>query len=212
MGCFTRPEMKVERVSYEAMTPAAARGILESILWKPAIEWQIHAIEILAPIRWVSFTRNEIQSKATIGMRPIVADRDRTQRHTLALRDVDYVIRASFSLSYRATQNDSLRKFEEIFERRLVRGQHFNIPYLGCREFPAAIEAARTMRSPVQLNRSLGWMFYDFDWSGFGVHRQSHHLSSVCGRALFFEAQLQGGVIDVPSRSALPNASFIAQR
>src|SRR5207249_7391890 len=107
MACFTRPEMKVERVSYEVMTPSAARGLLEAILWKPAIRWRVHEIAVLAPIRWTSFRRNEVNSRASTRTTTYFADADRAQRNTVALRDVDYVIRASFELTERASEADN---------------------------------------------------------------------------------------------------------
>jgi CRISPR-associated protein Cas5d len=116
IACFTRPEMKVERVSYEVMTPSAARGLLEAVLWKPAIEWRVHAIEVLAPIRWMSVRRNEVNGRASLDKKMIVADEDRAQRNTVALRDVDYVVHASFAMAARAGESDNVRKFEEMFE------------------------------------------------------------------------------------------------
>jgi CRISPR-associated protein Cas5d len=115
LACFTRPEMKVERVSYELMTPSAARGVLEAILWKPQISWHVHAIEVLSPIRWASFRRNEVQSRASERTGEILVDDDRTQRNTVALRDVDYVIVGSFALSSRAGAGDNVAKYVEMF-------------------------------------------------------------------------------------------------
>lgn len=204
IACFTRPEMKVERVSYEVMTPAAARGLLEAVLWKPAIEWRIHAIEVLAPVRWISVRRNEVNSRASLDKRMIVVDEDRAQRNTVALRDVDYVIHASFAMTTRAGESDNDRKFEEMFERRLEKGQHHSAPFLGCREFAAQLEPATDSLIPVEVDRELGWMFYDFDWSGFdgdGPHRQS-----TARTPLFFEACLTGGVLRVPPRDAVRDA------
>lgn len=206
IACFTRPEMKVERVSYEVMTPAAARGLLEAVLWKPAIEWRIHAIEVLALVRWISVRRNEVNSRASLEKRMILVDEDRAQRNTVALRDVDYVIEASFAMTRRAGESDNVRKFEEMFERRLENGQHHSAPFLGCREFSAQIEPAIGPPIPIEagVDRPLGWMFYDFDWSGFegdGPHRQS-----TARAALFFAARLTSGVLRVPPRSAVRDA------
>jgi CRISPR-associated protein Cas5d len=204
IACFTRPEMKVERVSYEVMTPAAARGLLEAVLWKPAIEWRIHAIEILAPVRWISVRRNEVNSRASLEKRMILVDDDRAQRNTVALRDVDYVIHASFAMTRRAGDSDNVRKFEEMFERRLEKGQHHSAPFLGCREFAAQVESAIDSLVPIEVDRPLGWMFYDFDWSGFdgdGPHRES-----AARTPLFFEARLTSGVLRVPPRSAVRDA------
>jgi CRISPR-associated protein Cas5d len=170
IACFTRPEMKVERVSYEVMTPSAARGLLEAVLWKPAIEWRIRAIEVLAPVRWLSIRRNEVNSRASLDKKWIVADEDRAQRNTVALRDVDYVVHASMALTSRAGEGDTLRKFEEMFDRRLEKGQHHSAPFFGCREFAAALERADNTPPPIDptVDRPLGWMFFDYDWSGFG--------------------------------------------
>ncbi|WP_194869042.1 type I-C CRISPR-associated protein Cas5c [Myxococcus sp. AB025B] len=191
VACFTRPEMKAERVSYEVMTPSAARGVLEAILWKPAIRWQVHEIAVLAPVRWTSFRRNEVNSRAVVGKFDYAADEDRAQRNTVALRDVDYAITASFSLvAGKAGPEDNVRKFEEMFERRLEKGQFFHAPYLGCREFAARVEPLVEDVRPVDLEverRPLGLVFYDFE---FGE----------ATRPLFFEASLDRGVLHVPDR------------
>lgn len=203
IACFTRPEMKVERVSYEVMTPSAARGLLESVLWKPAIEWRIHRIEVLSPIRWMSVRRNEVKSRAASGKAMILSDEDRAQRNTVALRDVDYVIHASFAMTERAGETDNLRKFEEMFDRRLEKGQHHSAPFLGCREFVANVEPAGEAPQPIDrdVDRPLGWMFYDYDWSGFDG--SEGHRESRPRVPLFFEARLKSGVLDVPTRAAV---------
>lgn len=193
LACFTRPELKAERVSYEVMTPSAARGVLEAVLWKPAIRWHIHEIAVLTEVRWMSFRRNEVNSRATVGKFDYAADEDRAQRNTVALRDVDYVITASFTLVPGKTgPEDNIRKFEEMFERRLEKGQFFHAPYLGCREFAAKVEPApEGLRPPLQDGRRpLGLMFYDFAFDGPG--------GAV--RPLFFEAFLEDGVLHVPPR------------
>ena len=206
IACFTRPEMKVERVSYEVMTPSAARGLLESVLWKPAIEWRIHAIEVLSPIRWISVRRNEVNSRASLEKKMIVADEDRAQRNTVGLRDVDYVVQASFAMTPRAGEADNVRKFEEMFERRLEKGQHHSAPFFGCREFAAALEPATDVPPPIDpgVDRPLGWMFYDFDWSGF--EGGGSHKESEAGTPLFFEARLKDGVLAVPPRVVVREA------
>ncbi|NOK18603.1 type I-C CRISPR-associated protein Cas5c [Corallococcus carmarthensis] len=189
MACFSRPEMKVERVSYEVMTPSAARGLLESVLWKPAIRWRVQEITVLAPIAWTSFRRNEVKQRMSEGVMFFADDPDRrAQRNTVALRDVDYVVSASFRMTERAGPEDSVRKFEEMFERRLEKGQTFQAPYLGCREFVAAVEPAPEQVRPIQpeVDRPLGWMFYDFDYREGGTV------------PLFFNARLTGGRLKVP--------------
>lgn len=197
LACFTRPEMKVERVSYEVITPSAARGVFEAVLWKPQICWAVHAIEVLAPIRWASFRRNEVQSRASPSAGPIVVDDDRTQRNTVALRDVDYVIEASFHLTEKAGANDSVAKYVAMFRRRIEKGQHHHAPYLGCREFAAEVLAGEAAPRPIDpgIDRPLGWMFYD--WEHFPTGEGG---SDDKGRPLFFEARLTSGVLRVPSR------------
>lgn len=187
IACFTRPELKVERVSYEVMTPSAARGLLEAVLWKPAIRWQIHRIAVLSPIRWISFRRNEVNSTAT-GPRDYYADEDRAQRNTVALRDVDYAIEASMALTEKASADDTIRKFDEMFSRRIERGQSFHQPYLGCRELVADVEEWDGAGTPIDPNidRPLGLMFYDFDHS------------AKPPVAMFFHARLRSGVLHIP--------------
>ncbi len=199
LACFTRPELKVERVSYEVMTPSAARGILESILWKPAIVWQVHAIEVLAPIRWMSFRRNEISRLAGKPGHEIFVDesKNRAQRNTVALRDVDYIIEASFAMTSQAGPSDNRGKFEAMFERRLAKGQHFQAPYFGCREFAAHVEPAPSDVVAVDqgVERPLGLMFYDFRYSPLPV------------TPLFFEARLASGRLEIPSHDEVMQAS-----
>lgn len=185
LACFTRPEMKVERMSYEVMTPSAARGLLEAILWKPAIKWHIDSITVGAPIQWVAFRRNEVNGRASD--RTYFADEDRTQRNTVALRDVDYLVRAHFELTERVGADDTVVKFEEMFHRRLQRGQHFYQPCLGCREFVADASPAVEGFAPVEESRSLGLMFFDYDYR------------SQPPRPLFFDAKLEKGVMVTPS-------------
>src|SRR5436305_2856194 len=149
LACFTRPELKVERVSYPVMTPSAARGLLEAVMWKPALRWRIERIHVLAPIRFLAFRRNEVATRAVAPaaavvqnggtLLPYFADDDRAQRNTLALRDVDYLIEARFEMTGRAGPLDNVTKFVEIFERRLTKGQCFHRPYLGCREMAAEV-------------------------------------------------------------------------
>lgn len=189
LACFTRPEMKVERVSYEVMTPSAARGVLEAVLWKPAIRWRIHEIAVLAPIAWTSFRRNEIASRQTPRRGDYFAEEDRAQRNTVALRDVDYVVTASFGMTTQSGPDDNVRKFEEMFERRLEKGQYFHSPYLGCREFSAEVAPAPESVQPIQpgVSRPLGRMLFDLEHGPGGA------------RPFFFEARLDGGVLRVPS-------------
>ena len=201
-ACFTRPEMKVERVSYDAMTPSAARGILEAIHWKPAIRWIIDRIHVLKPIRFENLRRNELghrMSPANVrkamkggktGTLHAVIEEDRQQRATTLLRDVAYVIEAHFALTRAAEADDSEGKHLSMFNRRASRGQCFHRPYLGTREFAADFELLTdtmppTSLPPNQRDRDLGWMLHDVDYAnGMTPH--------------FFRAALRDGVIEVP--------------
>jgi len=198
-ACFTRPEMKVERVSYEVLTPSAARGILEAILWKPAIRWQVLRIDVLNPIRWESVRRNEVGKRAAkpsaAAMRGkvkelpgIFIEKERQQRAGLFLRDVAYVIHARFQLTEHAADGDTVTKFTEMFLRRASRGQCFHRPYFGCREFAVDFELIpRNADSPqpIPLTKDLGWMLYDLDYSGAEP------------MPMFFHAELKNGVLDL---------------
>lgn len=142
-ACFTRPEMKVERVSYDVITPSSARSIFEAILWKPAIEWRIHKIEVLKPIKWVNIRRNEVGAVLPVGninkamkggaLPALYIEENRQQRAGLFLKDVAYRIFASFTLTDKAGTDENSAKFAEMFKRRAKKGQCFNQPYLGCR-------------------------------------------------------------------------------
>lgn len=197
LACFTRPEMKVERVSYEVMTPSAARGLLEAIFWKPAIRWHIREIHVLAPIRWQSFRRNEVDQRISERMNEFFVEDHRAQRNTVALRDVDYAIAAQFQLTEKAEADEPVRKFEEMFERRLQKGQHFHQPYLGCREFAARVEPLSEAPPAVDpgVERPLGMMLFDVDHTEEGA------------QALFFEARLSSGVLHVPPIGDLRKAA-----
>lgn len=199
-ACFTRPELKAERVSYSVMTPSAARGLVEAVLWKPAIRWRIERISVLKPIRWTAFRRNEVANRMTVPAKSVVdgggpapqmfADDSsvRTQRNTVALRDVDYLIQAHFELTDRAGPEETVAKFVDMFRRRLEKGQHFHQPYLGCREFPADVFPAEGNETPLDLSQDLGIMLWDID---FGSPRGPN-------RPRFFQAKLEQGVLNVP--------------
>jgi CRISPR-associated protein Cas5d len=179
LACFTRPEFKVERVSYEVMTPSAARAILEAIHWKPAIRWVVTVIRVLAPVRFISFKRNEVTRRASVetalkGLRgvaiePYFADEDRAQRNTVALRDVDYIVEAHFIDTPKWGPQDSFAKHVDMFSRRLSHGQTYTHPYLGCREFAASVEPApdplpETCLPPEWRPRNLGLMLHDLEF------------------------------------------------
>lgn len=201
LACFTRPEFKTERFSYEVITPSAARGIFEAILWKPAIQWHIRRILLLAPPRFFQIKRNEVTKRASVSniqtasrrATPVdyFADEDRAQRNTLALRDVDYAIEAEFRMTAQSGSADNPRKFDEMFRRRLERGQFHMQPYLGCREFPAIVEPYAGDPPPLaDQTRELGYMLHDIR---YGTPKNE---------PVFFRATLQGGVIEVPQWEA----------
>lgn len=207
-ACFTRPEMKVERVSYDVITPSAARGILDAILWKPAILWKIEKIEILKPIQWESIRRNEVgckisersvqsamkEGKGNLG---IYIEDERQQRASLLLRDVSYVIHAHFQLTKRAGQTDSVAKFEGMFERRLNKGQCHHQPVLGNREFPAYFENVGSEYQPIQESRDLGWMLYDLEFQDYDFDsKESTEINPH-----FFRAEMKNGIIQVPDKN-----------
>jgi CRISPR-associated protein Cas5d len=195
--------MKVERVSYDVMTPSAARGILEAIHWKPAIRWCVKRIHVLKPIRFESIRRNEVGSKispasvrkamqagSTVGLATYV-DEERQQRAATVLRDVAYVIEASFVLTEKAGSDDSIGKHLDIFNRRARKGQCFHTPCLGVREFPASfalLEKDEEWPQPDsgrEADRDLGWMLHDIDFAdGMTPH--------------FFRAQMKNGIVEIP--------------
>ena len=200
-ACFTRPEMKVERVSYDVMTPSAARGILEAIHWKPAIRWVIDRIHVLKPIRFDAIRRNELGGRVpakkvgeamrrgdTVGLATTI-EGDRQQRAATVLREVAYVIEAHFELTSAAKPDDTPAKHAAMFNRRAARGQCFHRPYLGTREFPAhfapAPDGLSSSLPDDQRNRDLGWMLHDIDYANDSSPR-------------FFRAELRNGIVCVP--------------
>lgn len=197
LACFTRPEFKTERLTYEVITPSAARGVLEAILWKPAIRWHVRRIFLLSPPRYIQFKRNEVNSRASVrnaltamrGDRPYeyFADEDRAQRNTLALRDVDYAVEAEFTFTARRGPDDNENKFDAMFRRRLEKGQFHMQPYLGCREFPAIVEPYSGTPGPLKdETRELGYMLHDL------------RFGPKVNEPVFFRARIEGGVIEVP--------------
>lgn len=168
-ACFTRPEMKVERVSYDVMTPSAARGVLEAISWKPAIRWKVTQIDVLNPIKWESVRRNEVGAVMSPRTKGLFIEEQRQQRAGLFLRDVAYTIHAYFEMTGKAGADDSVTKFQEMFLRRAEKGQCYHRPYLGCREFAAEFEVfsnGKPLPEPISETRDLGWMLYDMDFTG----------------------------------------------
>ena len=196
-ACFTRPEMKVERVTYPVMTPSAARGVLESIFWKPEFTWQVEEIRVLKPVRYYSILRNEMndrQSERTArGWRTLGSGgydasdgRHRAQRHTLALRCVEYVIRAQVEL--RPDVAEDVAKYRDQFRRRVQDGRCFATPYLGCREFSASFAPATGDETPIDVTEDLGPMLLEINYAPDGS-----------GLPRFFDARLEHGVLRVPS-------------
>ncbi len=207
-ACFTRPEMKVERVSYDVMTPSAARGILEAIHWKPAIRWVIDEIHVLSPIRFQSIRRNEVGSKIPAGKvktamnrgdvngLQLLVDEDRQQRAATVLVKPAYVIAAHFVLTPRADATDNEGKHLDTFNRRASKGQCFHQPCLGTREFAAnfeLIERGAPMPATIPETRDLGFMLWDIDHQAKGKP------------SMFFQARLVDGVLKVP----VPNSPEI---
>lgn len=201
-ACFTRPEMKVERVSYDVMTPSAARACFEAVLWKPAVRWHIRRIEVLRPIRWINLRRNEVSGvvssrnvesamKSGRGQLAQYIEDDRQQRAGLFLRDVAYRVYADLEYLPKADPQGSPAKYHEMFERRARKGQCVNQPYLGCREFAARFDwvdaGAAPAEAPINDSRDLGYMLHDLDFS-----RPNHP------QPRFFRAQLNQGVVEVP--------------
>lgn len=203
---FTRPEMKVERVSYDVMTPSAARGLIEAIYWHPGMRWVVDRIHVCAPIRFTNLRRNEVKSTISARSARTIMERgegelylstssDIQQRAALLLRDVRYVIEAHFEMTAQAVPGDNPGKIQDIVKRRIKRGQFYHQPCFGCREFPAQFRwCGELPPCPEELDgrtQDLGWMLYDMDYT------DPEHI-----RPLFFRASLQNGVLNVPDRNS----------
>ncbi|MCS7001054.1 MAG: type I-C CRISPR-associated protein Cas5c [Bacteroidota bacterium] len=211
-ACFTRPELKVERHSYDVPTPSAVRAVFEAILWKPAIRWHVRRIEVLAPIKWASIRRNEVSLRASPRSPHFFIEDARSQRAATILRDVRYRFYAT--LEYippdqrpKATTAETLPqdpeerqlhgaaesagKYLAMFERRASRGQCVMQPYLGCREFSCFFRFVENPdadpATPISETRDLGIMLYDLDFS-----------NPDDPQPMFFRARLDNGIIDVP--------------
>lgn len=205
-ACFTRPELKVERVSYDVITPSAARAIFDAIFWKPAIRWKVTRIEVLRPIRWMSIKRNEVGATMSPKSGGILIGERRLQRSSLVLRDVRYRIFAvqefiPVDKRPRGQQlfdhhDENPGKYNAMFERRAGKGQCFNQPYLGCREFSCnfkLIESA-VRGEGIDETRDLGLMLYDMEFQDpFGEKP---------AEPMFFRAKMEHGVIVVPDRNS----------
>ncbi len=195
-ACFSRPEMKTERVSYDVMTPSAARGLIESIYWHPGLHYCIDRIHVLEPIRFTNIRRNEVKStllasKALSAARSgetlaLIPSQDIQQRAALILQDVHYVIEAHFDMTDKAAPGDNPGKFQDILRRRLQRGQAYSQPYFGCREFAAHFQEWPGGDVPaIDVTQDLGFMLYDMDY------RDMQNI-----QAQFFRAKLEHGVLD----------------
>ena len=211
IACFTRPELKVERVSYDVITPSAARAIFEAIFWKPAIRWQVTKIEVMNPIKWTSIRRNEV---GAVSSKPVFIEEKRQQKNTLMLQDVRYRLWAKLEFipmwkraesknpSIDKEEKEFLRKDENpgkynaMFERRASKGQCFNQPYLGTRECSASFRIVNPeleeLSAPINENRDLGLMLYDMDFAG-NLEKPD---------AMFYHAIMENGVIVVPPRDS----------
>lgn len=205
-ACFTRPEMKVERVSYDVITPSAARSIFESVLWKPSFRWEINRIEVINPIRWINIRRSEISNIISyrhitramtyrVGLLGQNIEDERQQRSSLILKDVRYRIYASMTLVNNLRYNDSIQKLAAMFSRRAKKGQCINQPYLGCREFPCDFELVSSLvaiEPSISLTRDLGVMLYDMDYQ-----------TPSRPTPIFFHGNMINGVVLVPKKCSL---------
>ena len=195
-ACFSRPELKSERVSYDVMTPSAARGLVEAIYWHPGMKYYIDRIYVLSPIKFTNIRRNEVKatllassalSAAKGGTPPVIyTTQEIQQRAAMVLQDVHYVIDCHFELTDKAAPGDNAGKFQDILRRRLAKGQCYHTPYFGCREFPASFREWQGQGIPsIELTQELGWMLYDMDYS------DPQNI-----KAQFFRARLEHGVLD----------------
>lgn len=200
LACFTRPEFKVERVSYDVITPSAARAIFEAIFWKPAIRWEVTRIEVLAPIRTTSIRRNEVGATANTRKRQIYIEDNRQQKSAIMLRDVRYRIYARqvfVPVSKRKSNvkpdstDENPGKYNAMFERRAGNGQCFNQPYLGTRECSASFRLVKSdeekRQQPIAESRDLGFMLYDMDFNN------PRNIKPI-----YYHPMMVNGTIEVP--------------
>ena len=200
---FSRPEMHVERVSYDVPTPSAARGMVEAIYYHPGLQWHIRRIYVLNPIRFTNIRRNEVKGKILRddvynaiqgGKVPFLATSQQiAQRAAMVLQDVHYVIEAEFTMTDRAAPSDNPGKFQDIVPRRMAKGQCYHTPYFGCREFPAAFRAWQGGAIPtISTSCDLGFMLYDLDYS------DPENITPT-----YFRAKLEHGVLDTQNCEVL---------
>lgn len=203
-ACFTRPDLKVERMTYPCMTPSAARGVLDAILWKPEFQWYVRRIIVLNPVRFMSIKRNEINSKQ--GKNPIIIEDKRAQRNSVLLRDVAYIIEASIFMN-NATDKRMYEKYvgmtekrEGLFPRRVKKGQCWRRPYLGTREFSAEFMPPEGNEQPLQETIPIGSMLFDIFYDDTGKPQP-----------LFFEAVIRDGVLncEVPENEQMMRSSHL---
>lgn len=201
-ACFSRPEFKAERVSYDVITPSAARGLLESVFWHPGMRYIVDKIYLLSEISFANIKRNEVASKISAsnlhkvinsgkGALYLATPLDIQQRATMLLKDVHYIIEAHFNMTEKANATDNTGKFQEMIKRRLRKGQNYHQPYLGCREFPAQVSLFEGDMNTLNLayadeDKDLGFMLYDMDYS------DKDNITPM-----FFRAILKNGVIDL---------------
>ena len=209
-ACFSRPEMKVERVSYDILTPSAARGILEAVFWHPGMRWIVDSIQVCSPIRFTNIRRNEV--KDTVSARSVrtvmtkgggelylAVPESIQQRAAMVLRDVRYVIEAHFDMTDKAAESDNPTKFQSMMQRRLEKGQFYHQPCFGVREFPVNFKPCiERPECPEELKgeKDLGWMLLDMDYS------DPENI-----QPLFFRAVLRDGVLEVPD----PNSEGVTR-
>ena len=184
-ACFTRPDLKVERMTYPCMTPSAARGVLDSILWKPEFQWWVHRILVLKPVNFFSVKRNEINAKQ--GKTPIIIEDRRAQRNSIVLRDVEYIIEASVYQNEFNPANPP-RKYAEMFKRRVKKGQCWRRPYLGTREFAAEFSAPDGTELPIPDTIPIGSMLFDIFFDAKGTPSP----------LFFYDVAVVNGVLECP--------------
>ena len=201
-ACFSRPEFKAERVSYDVITPSAARGLIESVFWHPGMHYVVDKIYLLSEIAFANIKRNEVASKISAsnvqkvinngkGALYLATPLDIQQRATMLLKNVNYIIEAHFKMTEKANATDNTGKFQEMLKRRLRKGQNYHQPYLGCREFPAQVSLFEGDVNTLKLayadeDKDLGFMLYDMDYS------DKDNITPM-----FFRAILKNGVIDL---------------
>lgn len=204
LACFTRPEFKVERMSYEVITPSAARNIFQAIFWKPAFNWIVTKIEVLNPIKWTNIMRNEVHGRISSRTEHIYIEDNRTQRNSYMLKDVRYRIYARLhfipveerkfkDMKRMPGDDETPQKYNSIFERRASTGQCFSQPYLGIREYAAffrLVDKSKLTLKPIERSADIGIMFYDWDWE--------HKTADGKPGRIFYHAKMNNGVINVP--------------